>query len=101
MMSSAPTGSQMMPGHHAAYGQVGGGGQQPTAHVARGTGPGPATSTMAASYQSVTVLSQGQTMCKKCQKQPANPGYPWCQSCYSSKSQTLVANAKTVYFTKQ
>ena len=51
------------------------------------TAPGSA-SMAAASYQSqsVTVVSKGQAMCKKCQKQPANPGHAWCQSCYVNKS---------------
>ena len=51
---------------------------------------GPRSASMATSYQasSVTVMSKGQpmTLCKVCQKQPANPGHTWCQTCYANKS---------------
>lgn len=68
---------------------MGGQQQQPAAPgPTNQTAPGSAASMSAASYQSqsVTVVSKGQAMCKKCQKQPANPGRGWCQSCYINKS---------------
>ena len=63
---------------------------QTTGHGSGGSAPRMATT----SYQSITVMSKGQPvgtgaammMCKKCQKQPANPGHSWCQSCFVNKS---------------
>ena len=100
MTSGGPTSGQMFMGQGQPIIGSGGGGAGGQQQMASGptpmgtgypqqTAPGPASMGLAGtSYQSqsVTVLSKGQTICKKCLKQPANPGRAWCQSCYINKS---------------
>ena len=82
MMTPAGPGGPTPSGYHHQL--------QTTGHGSSRSAPGMATT----SYQSITVLSKGQpvgtgaamTICKKCQKQPANPGHSWCQSCFINKS---------------
>ena len=106
----AASGGQMMMGQgqpviqqgggmHGGYGQQqmtqGGGGPSAAGmplQKTAGSGSTPQQSGMATtSYQSSFItVTKGQaapmTMCRKCQKMPANPGHSWCQSCYVNKS---------------
>ena len=57
--------------------------QSTAGHGPAGSAPGMASTTSSYQTTSVTVIPKSQ-LCKKCNKQPANPGRSWCQSCYVS-----------------
>ena len=81
-------------GGHGQQQQMTPGGPSAVAMPLQKSGPGsiPQQPGMAStSYQSsFFTVTKGQaapmTMCKKCQKMPANTGHSWCQSCYVNKS---------------